>query len=129
MRTKCKAGAIATTLLLAACASQAGTWDANAANSGRSRLDGRSEATAWGTLQDAHDNADAGDTILVLPGDYGQGSGTAVDGHASRLVVSKPLTFVSTVPKAAHIVGRHGADADGRGSGAVRWPTDGRRRG
>ena len=120
MRTRCKAGAIATTLLLAACASQAGTWYANAANSGRSRLDGRSEATAWGTLQDAHDNADAGDTILVLPGDYGQGSGTAVDGHASRLVVSKPLTFVSTVPKAAHIVGRHGADADGRGSGAVR---------
>ena len=98
----------------------ADTWYVKAANYGQSGLDGRSEATAWGTLQDAHDNASAGDTIRVLPGDYDQGTQAAADGHPSRLVVSKNLTFESTTPKAAHIVGKHAATANGYGSAAVR---------
>ena len=80
----------------------AATWYAKAANYGQSGLDGRSEATAWGTLQDAHDNASAGDTIRVLPGDYDQGTQTASDGVPSRLVVSKKLAFESTIPRAAY---------------------------
>ena len=105
------------------------TWHVKAANYGQSGLDGRSEATAWGTLQDAHDNANAGDTILVYPGNYDQGgradtdsyyNGARSNDNPNRLIVTKKLTFVSTVPKAAHIVGVHAATADGRGSGAVR---------
>ena len=101
----------------------AATWYVKAANYGQSGLDGRSEATAWGTLQDAHDNASAGDTILVYPGYYTQGGRAGTTTHTTnqnRLFVTKKLTFVSTVPKAAHIVGAHAATADGRGSGAVR---------
>ena len=117
-----------TTLLFVASAlfaanASAATWYANAANYGQSGLDGRSESTAWGTLQDAHDNASAGDTILVLPGNYTQGGRAGTTTHTAnlnRLFVAKKLTFASTVPKAAHIVGVHAAMADGRGSGAVR---------
>ena len=101
----------------------ADTWYVKAANYGQSGLDGRSEATAWGTLQDAHDNASAGDTILVYPGYYTQGGRAGTTTHTTnqnRLFVTKKLTFVSTVPKAAHIVGVHATTTDGRGSGAVR---------
>ena len=101
----------------------AATWYVKAANYGQSGLDGRSEATAWGTLQDAHDNASTGDTILVLPGDYTQGGRAGTTTHTTnqnRLFVTKKLTFESTVPKAAHIVGVHAMTTDGRGSGAVR---------
>ena len=44
----------------------ADTWFVKAANFGKEGLDGRTEETAWGTLQDAHDNAAAGDTVKVL---------------------------------------------------------------
>ena len=107
----------------------AATWYVKAANYGQSGLDGRSEATAWGTLQDAHDNAAAGDTILVLPGDYDQGtytdmvstSGAYNNRHPNRLYVSKRLVFEAVGGKeVTHIVGVHDATADGRGSGAVR---------
>ena len=46
----------------------ADTWFVKAANFGKEGLDGRTEETAWGTLQDAHDNAAAGDTVKVLEG-------------------------------------------------------------
>lgn len=118
---------------------EADVWYVKAANYGQNGLDGRSEATAWGTLQEAHDNASAGDTVYVLPGDYDQGGATDTtstityatgsgaytsnNNHPNRLLVSKKLTFESTVDKAAHIVGIHAATADGRGSGAVRCIT------
>ena len=107
----------------------ADTWYVKAANSGQSGLDGRSEATAWGTLQDAHDNASAGDTIRVCPGDYDQGTYTDMvsaynsynNKHPNRLYVTKKLFFEATGGKeSTHIVGVHDATADGRGAGAVR---------
>ena len=107
----------------------ADTWYVKAANYGQSGLDGRSEATAWGTLQDAHDNANAGDTIRVCPGDYDQGTYTDMvstwstynNQHPNRLYVTKKLFFEATGGKeSTHIVGVHDATADGRGAGAVR---------
>lgn len=118
-----KFGLLLVLLIPAFCVASAATWYANAANYGRSGLDGRSEATAWGTLQDAHDNASAGDTVLVLPGDYDQGGRADTDSNnnnPNRLIVTKKLVFESTVPRAAHIVGVHAATTDGRGTGAVR---------
>ena len=66
-----------------------------AANYGREDLTGRDEEHAWGTLQQAHDAASAGDTIYVYPGTYNQGSKKG-NSLASRLVVSKQLHFVAT---------------------------------
>lgn len=110
-------------------AAEPNTWYASAANYGKDGLDGKSPETAWGTLQDAHDNASAGDTIRVLPGYYEQGckydSGSA---HTNRLLVTKKLFFEATGSRdETHIVGRIAtvksggkASTDGRGADGMR---------
>ena len=70
-------------------------WYVKASNYGLDGLTGVDEEHAWGTLQQAHDAASAGDTIYVLPGKYDQGSKKG-NSLASRLVVSKQLHFVAT---------------------------------
>ena len=66
---------------------------------------GKSEATAFRTIQYAVGAAAANDTIILLPGDYGADQGTTnttVSGNSSanRVVIDKPLT----------IIGRDGRD-------------------
>ena len=70
-------------------------WYVKASNYGLDGLTGEDEEHAWGTLQQAHDAASAGDTIYVLPGTYDQGSKKSC-GRDARLVVSKRLNFVAT---------------------------------
>ena len=96
-------------------------WYVKASNYGLDGLTGRDEEHAWGTLQQAHDAASAGDTIYVLPGTYDQGSKTG-NSLASRLVVSKQLHFVATgSADETEIVGNRPATANGyNGSGAIR---------
>ena len=55
-RTLQTCAAIAATALVA-CHAAAEVRYVNASNYGLAGLDGRSPTTAWGTLQDAHDNA------------------------------------------------------------------------
>ena len=57
-------------LPVAAVRADPGVWYVKAANYGLSGLTGKDEEHAWGTLQQAHDNASAGDTIYVYPGTY-----------------------------------------------------------
>lgn len=77
----------------------AATWYVDDDNFGKGGLDGKSPASAWGTLQDAHDNAAAGDTVYVLPGTYDRGmsvnTANNVD-HTNRLSVTKKLYFRAT---------------------------------
>ena len=87
--------ALAVAAVMPAFADGPNVWYVKASNYGLDGLTGEDEEHAWGTLQDAHDNAAAGDTIYVLPGTYDQGS-TKGNSLASRLVVSKQLHFVAT---------------------------------
>ena len=80
---------------VAAVRADPGVWYVKASNYGLDGLTGRDEEHAWGTLQQAHDNASAGDTIYVLPGTYDQGSANGCNRDA-RLVVSKKLNFIAT---------------------------------
>ena len=94
-----------------ACASAfAGAWDDGntwfvatngadvAASSG-----GGTEAAPFRTLQFAHDQASAGDTIKLAPGVYAEGE--VGDGkHTNRLVVAKKLRFRSTDGKAKTVI-------------------------
>ena len=92
--------------MLSAATYAADTWYVSASNFGKSGLDGKSEATAWGTLQDAHDNAAAGDTIKVLEGTYDKGEMYYAE-HTNRLVVSKKLFFEAAgAREKTHIVGK-----------------------
>ncbi len=106
---------------VAAVRADPGVWYVKASNYGLDGLTGRDEEHAWGTLQQAHDNASAGDTIYVLPGTYDQGSKKG-NSLASRLVVSKQLHFIATGTAAeTEIVGNRPANANGyNGSGAIR---------
>ena len=113
--------------LLSAATFAANTWYVSAANFGKEGLDGRTEGTAWGTLQEAHDNASSGDTIKVLEGIYDKGEKFDAQ-HTNRLVVSKKLFFEAAGARdKTHIVGKHAtvksdgtASTDGRGKDAVR---------
>ena len=63
------------------------------------------EAAPWRTIQHAVGEAQAGDTVVLLPGDYGADQGTTnttVSGYtsANRVVIDKPLT----------VIGRDGRD-------------------
>ena len=95
-RTLQTCAAIAATALVA-CHAAAEVRYVNASNYGLAGLDGRSPTTAWGTLQDAHDNANDDDIIKILPGVYDQGGSTHSDnGHPNRLTVTKRLVFEAT---------------------------------
>ena len=116
-------------LILGFAVHAADTWFVKAANFGREGLDGRTEETAWGTLQDAHDNAAAGDTIKVLEGIYDKGeSYCSYSKRTNRLVVAKKLFFEAVGSRDnTHIVGKLStvkadgtASADGRGTDGMR---------
>ena len=107
----------------------ADTWFVKAANFGKEGLDGRTEETAWGTLQDAHDNAAAGDKIKVLEGVYDKGENyCSYSKRTNRLVVAKKLFFEAVGSRDnTHIVGKIStvkedgtASADGRGADGMR---------
>ena len=107
----------------------ADTWFVKAANFGKEGLDGRTEETAWGTLQDAHDNAAAGDTVKVLEGIYDKGENyCSYSKRTNRLVVAKKLFFEAVGSRDnTHIVGKIStvkedgtASADGRGADGMR---------
>lgn len=105
----------------------ADTWFVKAANFGKEGLDGRTEETAWGTLQDAHDKAAAGDTIKVLEGVYDKGQ-KYESHHTNRLVVTKKLFFKAVGSRdSTHIVGKIATvkadgtpSTDGTGSDGMR---------
>lgn len=72
--------------------------------------DGRSEATAFHTIQEAVDAAADGDTVTVLPGVYDEGGCKDDRGYLSRVAIAnKVLTLRSKSGKAAdtHIVGAY----------------------
>ena len=91
----------------------------DAANFGNPNLDGQTEATAFGTIQDAVDAAEAGWTIKVKPGIYDKGGKTfsytyttgSLAGQTfdltNRVYITKQLTIVaaSDDPADTHIVG------------------------
>ena len=83
---------------------------------------GRGTAEApFKTLQFAHDQASAGDTVKVAPGEYGAGEEhtSSEVAHPTRLIVTKTLNFQATGgASVTHIVGKL---SDGSwGTGAVR---------
>lgn len=82
---------------------------------------GGTEAAPFRTLQFAHDQASAGDTIKLTPGVYDEGEVFGAQ-HTNRLVVSKKLRFVATGSRdETHIVGRHSTASEyGMGPDAIR---------
>ena len=117
----------------AVAAALADTWyvdDDNYGNSGN----GTSAAAAFGTIQEAMDNSSlkSGDTVILMPGTYDQGSDvtTGGQGMAARVVVKKAnITIRSSTGKAedVHIVGQldnsEGND-HGMGSSSMRCIAD-----
>lgn len=81
---------------------------------------GKSAETPFRTLQYAHDNAAAGDTIRLLPGTYAEGE-VADPKHKNRLVVSKKLFFRATGKKSETIIrGRFDPSTGSWGANAIR---------
>lgn len=84
-------------------------WWVDAANYGKSGLDGTTQEKAFGTIQDAVNRAASGDTVKVKPGVYDQGD-PAQDGFGKcRVVISgKQLLLESTGNRDdTIIVGQH----------------------
>ena len=81
-------------------------------NYGKTGLDGLTEQTAYGTIQDAVSAAESGSVIRVLPGIYAKG-GATVGGFTNRVYVnSKRLKIVSTGGRAVtSIVGAKDPDS------------------
>ena len=123
----CRASAVLAAILCAGVSFAAETWHVDAGNFGTTGLDGRTKETAWGTLQEAHDNASSGDTVIVHEGVYDRGE-TYKAGHTNRLVVTKKLFFIAAGSRdATHIVGKTAtkksdgtAATDGRGADGMR---------
>ncbi len=85
--------------------------------------DGKSETTAFRTIKYAIGKANAGDTVTVLPGDYGDDQGTpdTRDGQQNRVVIGKNITLRSRDGAAAtHIVGKWANTANNMGEDGVR---------
>ena len=109
------------TAALAFSAFAANTWYVDAENGVDATGRGTSEGNAFLTLQYAHDQASAGDTIIAAPGNYDQGYGLAAGhAHTNRLCVTQALHFVSSTPKAAHIVGAFDPETGADGTNACR---------
>ncbi len=97
----------------AVAAALADTWyvdDDNYGNSGN----GTSAAAAFGTIQEAMDNSSlrSGDTVILMPGTYDQGSTAYAKGGgtAARVYVPKGnITIRSSTgkPEDVHIVGKY----------------------
>lgn len=103
----------------------ADTWYANCANTGAQ--DGLTEATGFVKIQDAVDRAADGDTVIVLPGTYGDNQGTTDDYtystsvSRSRVVIGRNITLKSRDgAEATEIVGAWNGATSPVGPGAVR---------
>jgi len=108
--------------LLIAFSAPAATWYVDDDNYGKPDLDGKTEATAFGALQDAMDNADLkdDDTVLVLPGVYTNGA-TVMVGANTRIGISKSIKLVAKAGKdVTHIVGAPDPGTGACGPQAVR---------
>lgn len=83
-------------------------------------LDGKSEATAFGTIQIAVTKASNSDTIIVLPGTYDKDSGSGL-GNARVHIAKYGLTLRSKEGKAVtHIVGAPDPETGGAGPNALK---------
>ena len=81
-------------MLIASCASAA-TWYVDDDNYGKTDLDGKTEASAFGTIKDALNNAGfmANDTVMVLPGVCSNDT-MYVQGK-SRVAINKTANLIS----------------------------------
>lgn len=106
-----KALAVASVAMAFSCVA-ANEWFVDDDNYGKQGLDGRSEATAFGTIQDAIDCNDvkAGDTVTVLPGTYDRGFSTYTDSTMPAPYTAQPLTNRVNISKAITIRSKEGAD-------------------
>ena len=90
---KLKIATIAAAATMAAwSAAAANVWWVDAANYGKPDLDGRTEETAFSTIQDALDDEafEENDTVKVKPGVYDKGETYQSDsGMTNRVVISK----------------------------------------
>lgn len=101
----------------------ASTWYVDDDNYGKSDLDGLTEATAFGTIQDALGNAGfrSGDTVMVLPGVYSNGVAVGVGDTLTRVAINKEVKLISKEGKdVTHIVGAPDPDTGTWGTNAVR---------
>ena len=79
----------------------------SAANYGKPNLDGRTEATAFGTIQDGVTNAVAGDVVEVLEGVYDRGgemNSSAGGATSNRVFISKAITIRSRSGSARTVI-------------------------
>ena len=125
MKTTSTRAALAVCMCLSAwVAASAGTWYVDADNYGKTGLTGKSEALAYGTIQEAIDRAASGDTIYVAPGVYSNGLGSCVASWGkSRIGWNSKKLFIYSTGDASntHIVGmKDPSSATGTGANAVR---------
>ena len=96
------------TLAVSIAASAANTWWVDAAHAAGGAYDGRSDQTGFGTIQEAVEMADSGDTIKVLPGTYNQGGKNDGRMFSRVAILSKRIRLESTGGRdVTFIVGRH----------------------
>ena len=105
-------------------ANAANTWYVDDDNYGKPDLTGKSEALAYGTIQDAIAKASSGDTIYVAPGVYSNGTGAAVSSWgASRIGWNNKRFYIYSTGNASNtiIIGNKSAETDlGIGADAMR---------
>ena len=103
------------------CGFAANTWWVDCRMDGYDGHDGRTEAGALRTVQEAVAKAAAGDVVKVKPGVYDAGATVDFTRGVARVQLTRPLRLVSTDGAAVtRIVGRHGTEKDGLGADAVR---------
>lgn len=103
----------------------AGTLYVDAGNYGKPGLDGSTPEKAYGTIQDAVDDATCtdGSVVWVAPGVYDKGGKLESGVRLTRVIVGKAVTIraTSSDPSQTVIAGQWDPEAaDGIGNGAVR---------
>ena len=105
----------------AVCASAADEWFVDDDNYGKVGMDGKSELSAFGTIQEAINKTKAGDTVTVLPGTYDRDPVPHATFGYSRVWIPRAITLRSRDGAAAtHIVGAPDPETGTCGSNACR---------